>query len=165
MVSAEEVIDNILKKSKLRDDDFGKMLSLIFKIHYVDIGERVVEDKNKDSKLKKLSLREFQKSLEKLSNITDNNEKADYIINWMNGWEETDSILVLFFQCYKYFNGIDMYNKLFESNGYFHFEMLAKIVDFNIEDLIASSDVYLNVDGNSYNKKKDYLYSDRKSVV
>ena len=157
MVSAEEVIDNILKKSKLRDDDFGKMLSLIFKIHYVDIGERVVEDKNKDSKLKKLSLREFQKSLEKLSNITDNNEKADYIINWMNGWEETDSILVLFFQCYKYFNGIDMYNKLFESNGYFHFEMLAKIVDFNIEDLIASSDVYLNVDGNSYNKKKDYL--------
>ena len=157
MVSAEEVIDNILKKSKLRDDDFGKMLSLIFKIHYVDIGERVVEDKNKDSKLKKLSLREFQKSLEKFSNITDNNEKADYIINWMNGWEETDSILVLFFQCYKYFNGIDMYNKLFESNGYFHFEMLAKIVDFNIEDLIASSDVYLNVDGNSYNKKKDYL--------
>ena len=157
MVSAEEVIDNILKKSKLRDDDFGKMLSLIFKIHYVDIGERVVEDKNKDSKLKKLSLREFQKSLEKLSNITDNNEKADYIINWMNGWEETDSILVLFFQCYKYFNGIDMYNKLFESNGYFHFEMLAKIVDFNIEDLIASSGVYLNVDGNSYNKKKDYL--------
>ena len=157
MVSAEEVIDNILKKSKLRDDDFGKMLSLIFKIHYVDIGERVVEDKNKDSKLKKLSLREFQKSLEELSNITDNNEKADYIINWMNGWEETDSILVLFFQCYKYFNGIDMYNKLFESNGYFHFEMLAKIVDFNIEDLIASSGVYLNVDGNSYNKKKDYL--------
>ena len=157
MVSAEEVIDNILKKSKLRDDDFGKMLSLIFKIHYVDIGERVVEDKNKDSKLKKPSLREFQKSLEELSNITDNNEKADYIINWMNGWEETDSILVLFFQCYKYFNGIDIYNKLFESNGYFHFEMLAKIVDFNIEDLIASSGVYLNVDGNSYNKKKDYL--------
>lgn len=157
MVSTEEVIDNILKKSNLRDDDLGKILSLIFKIHYVDIGERVVEDKNKDSKLKKLSLREFQKSLEKLSNITDNNEKADYIINWMNGWEETDSILVLFFQCYKYFNGIDMYNKLFESNGYFHFEMLAKIVDFNIEDLIASSDVYLNVDGNSYNKKKDYL--------
>ena len=94
MVSAEEVIDNILKKSKLRDDDFGKMLSLIFKIHYVDIGERVVEDKNKDSKLKKLSLREFQKSLEKLSNITDNNEKADYIINWMNGREGTESVLM-----------------------------------------------------------------------
>ena len=94
MVSTEEVIDNILKKSKLRDDDLGKILSLIFKIHYVDIGERVVEDKNKDSKLKKLSLREFQKSLEKLSNITDNNEKADYIIKWMNGWEETESVLM-----------------------------------------------------------------------
>ena len=31
MVSAEEVIDSILKKSKLRDDDFGRMLSLILK--------------------------------------------------------------------------------------------------------------------------------------
>ena len=91
MVSAEEVIDNILKKSKLRDDDFGKMLSLIFKIHYVDIGERVVEDKNKDSKL---SLRVFQQSLEGLSNITDNNEKADYIINWMNGREGAESVLM-----------------------------------------------------------------------
>ena len=154
MVSAEEVVDNILKKSKLRDDDFGKMLSLIFKIYYVDIGKRVVEDKNKDSKL---SLREFQKLLEELSNITDNNEKADYIIKWMNGWEETDSILVLFFECYMYFYGIDKYDKLFESDGYFHFEMLAKIVDFNIEDLIAISYRLSNVDGKLYNKKKAYL--------
>ena len=92
MVSTEEVIDNILKKSKLRDDDLGKILSLIFKIHYVDIGERVVENKN--SKVKKPSLREFQKSLEELSNITDNNEKADYIINWMNSREETESVLM-----------------------------------------------------------------------
>ena len=45
MVSTEEVIDNILKKSNLRDDDLGKILSLIFKIYYVDIGKRVVEDK------------------------------------------------------------------------------------------------------------------------
>ncbi|KYF36048.1 cell division control protein 6 [Streptococcus mitis] len=154
MVSAEEVVDNILKKSKLRDDVFGKMLSLIFKIYYVDIGERVVEEKNKDSKL---SLREFQKLLEELSNITDNNEKADYIIKWMNGWEETDSILVLFFECYMYFYGIDKYDKLFESDGYFHFEMLAKIVDFNIEDLIAISYGLSNVDGKLYNKKKAYL--------
>ena len=154
MVSAEEVVDNILKKSKLRDDDFGKMLSLIFKIYYVDIGKRVVEDKNKDSKL---SLREFQKLLEELSNITDNNEKADYIIKWMNGWEETDSILVLFFECYMYFYGIDKYDKLFESDGYFHFEMLAKIVDFNIEDLIVISYRLSNVDGKLYNKKKVYL--------
>ena len=92
VVSTEEVIDNILKKSKLRDDDLGKILSLIFKIHYVDIGERVVENKN--SKVKKPSLREFQKSLEELSNITDNNEKADYIINWMNSREETESVLM-----------------------------------------------------------------------
>ena len=92
MVSTEEVIDNILKKSNLRDDDLGKILSLIYKIYYVDIGERVVENKN--SKVKKPSLREFQKSLEELSNITDNNEKADYIINWMNGWEETESVLM-----------------------------------------------------------------------
>ncbi|RSI93402.1 P-loop NTPase fold protein [Streptococcus mitis] len=89
MVSTGEVIDNILKKSKLRDDGLGKILSLIFKIHYVDIGKRVVDDKNK-----KPSLREFQKSLEDLSNITDNNEKADYIINWMNGREETESVLM-----------------------------------------------------------------------
>ena len=157
MVSTEEVIDNILKKSKLRDDDLGKILSLIFKIHYVDIGERVVEDKNKDSKLKKLSLREFQKSLEKLSNITDNNEKADYIIKWINGREEADSILVLFFESYKHFNGIEKYNKLFESDGYFHFEMLAMIEDFNIEDLIEISDDFSNIDKKSYTKKKDYL--------
>lgn len=158
MVSAEEVIDNILKKSKLRDDDFGKMLSFIFKIYYVDIDERVVEDKNNDSGVKKPNLREFQKSLEELSNITDNNKKADYIIGWMNGWEETDSILVLFFQCYMYLNGIDKYDKLFESDGYFHFEMLAKIVDFNIEDLIAISYGFSNVDGKLCNKKKAYLF-------
>ena len=29
MVSAEEVIDNILKRVKLRDDDFGKMLLIL----------------------------------------------------------------------------------------------------------------------------------------
>ena len=157
MVSTGEVIDNILKKSKLRDDGLGKILSLIFKIHYVDIGKRVVDDKNKDSKLKKPSLREFQKSLEELSNITDENKTANNIIKWMNGWEEADSILVLFFESYKHFNGIEKYNKLFESDGYFHFEMLAKIVDFNIEDLIEISDDFSNIDKKSYNKKKDYL--------
>ena len=87
MVSTGEVIDNILKKSKLRDDGLGKILSLIFKIHYVDIGKR-----SKDSKLP--DLRDFQKSLEELSNMTDNNEKADYIINWMNSRKETESVLM-----------------------------------------------------------------------
>ena len=94
MASKEEVIDNILKKSNLRDDDLGKILSLIFKIYYADIEERVVQYKNNNSKVKKPSLREFQKSLEELSNITDNNEKADYIINWMNGRKETESVLM-----------------------------------------------------------------------
>lgn len=94
MASTEEVIDNILKKSNLRDDDLGKILSLIFKIYYADIEERVVQDKNNNSKVKKPSLREFQKSLEELSNITDNNEKADYIINWMNSRKETESVLM-----------------------------------------------------------------------
>ena len=157
MVSTEEVIDSILKKSNLRDDDLGKILSLIYKIYYVDIDERLVEDKNNNSKVKKTSLREFQKSLEELSNIIDNNQKTDYIIGWMNGWEETDSILVFFFECYMYLNGIDKYDKLFESDGYFHFEMLAKIVDFNIEDSIAISYVFSNVDVKLYNKKKAYI--------
>ena len=94
MASTEEVIDNILKKSKLKDDDLGKILSLIFKIYYADIEERVVQDKNNNFKVKKPSLREFQKSLEELSNITDNNEKADYIINWMNSRKETESVLM-----------------------------------------------------------------------
>ena len=162
MVSTGEVIDNILKKSKLRDDGLGKILSLIFKIHYVDIGKRVVDDKNKDSKLKKPSLREFQKSLEELSNITDENKTANNIIKWMNGFEEVDSILELFFESFKHFNRIYKYNNLFESDlfesdGYFHFEMLAKILDFDIEDLIAISDDFSNIDGKSYNKKKNYL--------
>lgn len=94
MVSTEEVINNILEKSKLKNDYLGFILSFIFKIYYVDIDERVVQDKNKDSKLKKPSLREFQKSLEELSNITDNNKKADYIIKWMNGREGTESVLM-----------------------------------------------------------------------
>ena len=157
MVSTEEVIDNILEKSKLKNDYLGLILSFIFKIYYVDIDERVVQDKNNDSGVKKPSLREFQKSLEELSNITDNKKKADYIIGWMDGWKETDSILVFFFECYMYLNGIDKYDKLFESDGYFHFEMLAKIVDFNIEDLIAISYGFSNVDRKLYNKKKAYL--------
>lgn len=157
MISTEVVINNILEKSKLKNDYLGLILSFIFKIYYVDIDERVVQDKNNNSGIKKPSLREFQKSLEELSNITDNKKKADYIINWMNGWEETDSILVFFFECYMYLNGIDKYDKLFEFDGYFHFEMLAKIVDFNIEDLIAISYGFSNVDGKLCNKKKAYL--------
>ena len=140
MVSTEEVIDNILKKSKLRDDDLGKILSLIFKIYYVDVDERVVEDKNKDSKVKKPSLREFQKSLEELSNIIESDyttnrllpyfgrKISNYIVDCMNGRMGTDSILVLFFE---FFNGIyevDEYEQFYELDSYFHFEMLEKFV-------------------------------------
>ena len=80
MVSTGEVIDNILKKSKLRDDDFGKMLSLIFKIYYVDIEERVVQDKNNNSKAKKPNLREFQIvdfNIEDLIEISDDFSNID----------------------------------------------------------------------------------------
>lgn len=140
MVSTEEVIDNILKKSKLRDDDLGQILSLIFKIYYVDVDERVVEDKNKDSKVKKPSLREFQKSLEELSNIIESDyttnrllpyfgrKISNYIVDCMNGRMGTDSILVLFFE---FFNGIyevDEYEQFYELDSYFHFEMLEKFV-------------------------------------
>ena len=140
MEPTEEVIDNILKKSKLRDDDLGKILSLIFKIYYVDADERVVEDKNKDSKVKKPSLREFQKSLEELSNIIESDyttnrllpyfgrKISNYIVDCMNGRMGTDSILVLFFE---FFNGIyevDEYEQFYELDSYFHFEMLEKFV-------------------------------------
>ena len=102
MVSTEEVIDNILKKSNLRDDDLGKILSLIYKIYYVDIDEIVIKDDNEDSKEKKPSLREFQKSLEELSNKTDESEKADYVINWMNGRMGIESILMSLVKYFKY---------------------------------------------------------------
>ena len=140
MEPTEEVIDNILKKSKLRDDDLGKILSLIFKIYYVDVDERVVQDKNKDSKVKKPSLREFQKSLEELSNIIESDyttnrllpyfgrKISNYIVDCMNGRMGTDSILVLFFE---FFNGIyevDEYEQFYELDSYFHFEMLEKFV-------------------------------------
>ena len=151
MVSTEEVIDNILKKSKLRDDDLGKILSLIFKIHYVDIGERVVENKN--SKVKKPSLREFQKSLEELSNITDNNEKADYIINWMNSREETENVLM---SLLKYFEdkpiNLDM--------GYLYNILESELYQYKIDKTILK-EKYSNIASKNIieviNKKKSYF--------
>lgn len=146
MVSTEEVIDNILKKSKLRDNDLGKILSLIYKIYYGNIDERVVQDKNKDSKVKKPSLREFQKSIEELSNIIESDYRANkllpyssgkisnYIVDCMNGRIGTDSILVSFFKIYITYEGnykIDEWYKFYESGAYFHFEMLEKIVSLS----------------------------------
>lgn len=162
MVSAEEVIDSILKKSKLRDDDFGKMLSLIFKIYYVDIDEKVVQNKKKNRKVEKPSLREFQKSLEELSNIIENNhiEKEmlplfnnniyDYIVDYLNGRLGTDNIIALFSEFFSDFYEVDEYDKLFESDPYFHFEMLQKIVGLSSvyslptseEDMCSNFDYY-----------------------
>ena len=146
MVCTEEVIDNILKKSKLRDNDLGKILSLIYKIYYENIDERVVQDKNKDSKVKKPSLREFQKSIEELSNIIESDYRmnellpyssrkiSNYIVDCMNGRIGTDSILVSFFKIYITYEGnykIDEWYKFYESGAYFHFEMLEKIVSLS----------------------------------
>lgn len=135
MVSTEKVINNILEKSKLKNDYLGVILSFIFKIYYVDIDERVVEDKNKDSKLKKPSLREFQKSLEELSNITDNNKKADYIINWMNGREETENVLM---SLVKYFEdkpiNLDM--------GYLYNILESELYQYKIDKAILKEEYY-----------------------
>ena len=137
MVSTGEVIDNILKKSKLRDDDFGKMLSLIFKIYYVDKNYREVQEKNQQMKEEKLSLREFQKSLEKLSNKTDESEKANYIIKWMNGWGGTENILVSLFE-YLDKDEIDKYfEHLYERNSYLYFEMLSIILNYDIPGIMS----------------------------
>ena len=155
MVSTEEVIDNILKKSKLRDNNLGKILSLIYKIYYGNIDERVVQDKNKDSKVKKPSLREFQKSLEELSNIIENNrifqellplfsnDIYDYIVDYLNGRLGTDSILVSFFDgIYE----VDEYDQSYELDAYFHFEMLEKIASLRSMDSLPTSeeDMYSN---------------------
>ena len=162
MLSTEEVIDNILKKSKLKDHEGGKILSLIYKIYYVDIDERVVEDKNKDSKVKKPSLREFQKSIEELSNIIESDYRANkllpyssgkisnYIVDCMNGRIETDSILGSFFKVYITYEGnykIDEWFKFYESGAYFHFEMLEKIVSLSFvhASLTAEEEIHSEI--------------------
>ena len=172
MASTEEVIENILKKSKLRDDDFGKILSLIFKIYYANIEERAVQDKNKDLKVKKSSLREFQKSLEELSNIIERDYRtnmflpyssrkiSNYIVDCMNGRMGTGSILVSFFEIYnnyKYAYKIDEYNKGYELDAYFHFEMLEKIIYLSFEDSVPTSkeEMYFNL---SYENKLIYYF-------
>lgn len=156
MVSTEEVIDNILKKSKLRDDNIGKIISLIFKIYYVGIDEKVVQNKKKNRKVEKPSLREFQKSLEELSNIieniyTFNNDIYDYIVYYLNGRLGTDSILVLFFEFYNrsrfnVSNEVDEYDNLYELVAYFHFEMLEKIASLRSVDSLPASEeeIYSN---------------------
>lgn len=158
MVSTEEVIDNILEKSKLKNDYLGLILSFIFKIYYVDIDERVVQDKNNDSGVKKPSLREFQKSLEELSNIIESDyttnmllpysgsKISNYIVDCMNGRMGTDSILVSFFEFFGGIYEIDEYDQSYELDAYFHFEMLEKIVGLSSLDSLPTSeeDIYFD---------------------
>ena len=137
MASTEEVIDNILKKSKMRDDDFGKMLSLIFKIYYVDKNYRWIQEKNIKLKEEKLSLRTFQKTLEELSNLDDESEKEDYIIKWMNGWGGTENILVSLFE-YIDRDEIDKdYEHLYKKNSYLYYKILSIILNYDIPEFMS----------------------------
>ena len=117
MISTEEVIDNILKKSNLRDDDVGKILSLIYKIYYVDIDERLIQDKNKRKKVEKLSLRTFQKSLEEISMITEDDKMIFYILDCINGWGMTENILESLLKSFT----------LKSKDYYLYFEMILKL--------------------------------------
>lgn len=145
MVSTEEVIDNILKKSKLKDDDLGKILSLIFKIYYVDIDERLV-------KVEKLSLRSFQKSLEEISVITKDDEMIIYILDCINGWGMTENILK---SLLKYF-------VLKQKNYYLYFEMVLKIPEYydNFDTKLKKDSIEQNMKKNeniSFQKKSLYF--------
>ena len=137
MASTEEVIDNILKKSKLRDDDLGKIISLIFKIYYVDKNYRWIQEKNIKLKEEKLSLRTFQKTLEELSNLDEESEKEDYIIKWMNGWGGTENILVSLFE-YIDRDEIDKdYEHLYKKNSYLYYEILSIILNYDIPEFMS----------------------------
>ena len=114
MVSTEEVIDSILRKSKLKDSNLGQILALIYKIYYADRDERAIQIKNKDSKVEKQSLRAFQKGIEDLSYLSDSGAIRKYIIDCMNGGKENESIIKSLF---KYFEDTP-----FLSNSYLYFE-------------------------------------------
>ena len=160
MASTEEVIDNILKKSKLKDDDLGKIISLIFKIYYVDKNYRWIQEKNIKLKEEKLSLRTFQKTLEELSNLTEESNEADYIIQWMNGWGGTENILVSLFE-YIDRDEIDKdYEHLYKNNSYLYFEFLSIILNYDIPE-IMSDYPHVSISElamyNMFNVKKKYF--------
>lgn len=152
MVSTEEVIDNILEKSKLRDDDLGKILSLIYKIYYVDIDERLVQDKNKRKKVEKLSLRTFQKSLEEISMITEDDKMIIYILDCINGWNMTETILELLLKSF------DQKPK----DYYLYFEMILQLPEYsdNCGTKLEKDSIEQNVKKNeniSFQKKAQYF--------
>lgn len=152
MISTEEVIDNILKKSNLRDDDLGKILSLIYKIYYVDIDERLVQDKNKRKKVEKLSLRSFQKSLEEISMITEDDKMIIYILDCINGWGITENILKSLLKSFA----------LEPKDYYLYFEMILKLSKHsdNFDTKMEKDSIEQNVKKNeniSFQKKAQYF--------
>ena len=114
MLSTEEVIDSILRKSKLKDSNLGQILALIYKIYYADRDERAIQIKNKDSKVEKQSLRAFQKDIEDLSYLSDPEEIRKYVIDCMNGRGRDESTIKSLF---KYFEEIP-----FLSDSFLYFE-------------------------------------------
>lgn len=148
MLSTEEVIDSILRKSKLKDSNLGQILALIYKIYYADRDERAIQIKNKDSKVKKPSLRAFQKDIEDLSYLSDSEAIRKYIIDCMNGGKENESIIKSLF---KYFEDTP-----FLSNSYLYFES----VGFREGTELISKKIYIN--NNNYlqfaSKKISYFY-------
>ena len=156
MVSTEEVIDNILKKSNLRDDNLGKILSLIYKIYYVDIDERLVQDKNKRKKVEKLSLRSFQKSLEEISMITEDDKMIIYILDCINGWGMTENILKSLLKSFA----------LEPKDYYLYFEMILKLPKHydNFDTKMEKDSIEQNIEQNmkkneniSFQKKAQYF--------
>lgn len=152
MVSTEEVIDNILKKSNLRDDDLGKILSLIYKIYYVDIDERLVQDKNKRKKVEKLSLRSFQKSLEEISMITEDDKMIIYILDCIDGWGITENILKSLLKSFA----------LEPKDYYLYFEMILKLPKYyaNFDTKLEKDPIEQNMKKNeniSFQKKAQYF--------
>ena len=150
MISTEEVIDNILKKSNLRDDNLGKILSLIYKIYYVDIDERLVQDKNKRKKVEKLSLRSFQKSLEEISMITEDDKMIIYILDCINGWGITENILKSLLKSFA----------LEPKDYYLYFEMILKLPKY-YDDF----DTKLEKDSIEQNMKKNENISFQKKAL
>lgn len=117
MVSTEEVIDSILRKSKLKDSNLGQILALIYKIYYADRDERAIQIKNKDSKVEKQSLRAFQKDIEDLSYLSDPEAIRKYVIDCMNGRRRDESTIKSLF---KYFE-----EPPFLSDSFLYFEFFS----------------------------------------
>ena len=134
MVSTEEVIDSILKKSKLKDSNLGQILALIYKIYYADRDERAIQIKNKDSKVEQQSLRAFQKDIEDLSYLSDPEAIRKYVIDCMNGRGRDESTIRSLF---KYFEETPF---LSDSFLYFEFFMFREGTELTPKNDYVDSD-------------------------